>query len=48
MKPKDLIHHVYLSALGISIEIAYSFAIILTSLIIIYFISLLKWSSNQP
>lgn len=33
---------VYQSIFGISIEIAYSFAIILTSLIVIYFVLLLK------
>lgn len=41
MKLKNIASSVCQSALGILIEIAYSFAIILTSFIILYFVLLL-------
>jgi hypothetical protein len=41
MKPKNIASSVCQSAQGILIEIAYSFAIILTSIIVIYFVLLL-------
>lgn len=47
MKHRDLIRQTYQSTLGILVEIAYSFAIILTSIAVIYFVLFLKWSLNR-
>ncbi|MEK6564912.1 MAG: hypothetical protein AABZ65_07815 [Candidatus Omnitrophota bacterium] len=47
MKPEGLLSPLVQSSLGILIEIAYSLAIILSSIGIIYLVLILKWSSSR-
>ena len=47
MNLKNFAYPIYQSTLGFLIEIAYSFAIMLAALGVIYLVLVLKWSSGR-
>lgn len=48
MKLKNIPFTVYQSSLGIFVEIAYSFALILMSFGVIYVVKLIQWFLSRP
>ena len=47
MKLQNYLSNLFQSTLGILVEIAYSFAIMLASVAVIYLVWMLKWSSGR-